>query len=140
MTSFTNYIFMEKDKVNKILIVDDDKFLLDMYCMKFKKGNFDVHGAASGADALTAIKGGFTPDIFILDLVMPTMSGFQLLETVKAEHLADKAVVVVLTNQGQSPDIEKAKSMGVDGYIVKASTIPSEVVEQVTKIFDQKKK
>ncbi|MDD5068130.1 MAG: response regulator [Candidatus Pacebacteria bacterium] len=131
---------MDKDKTYKLLIVDDDKFLLDMYCMKFKKGNFDVHGASSGADALTTLKGGFIPDILILDLVMPTMSGFQLLETVKKEHIADKAVVVVLTNQGQSPDIEKAKSMGVDGYIVKASTIPSEVVEQVVKIFSEKKK
>ncbi len=131
---------MDTDKTHKLLIVDDDKFLLDMYCMKFKKGNFDVHGASSGADALAALRGGFTPDIFIMDLVMPTMSGFQLLETVKAEHLADKATVVVLTNQGQSPDIEKAKTMGVDGYIVKASTIPSEVVEQVTKIYNEKKR
>ncbi len=131
---------METDKIHKLLIVDDDKFLLDMYCMKFKKGNFEVHGASSGADALVVLRGGFVPDIFIMDLVMPTMSGFQLLETVKSEHLADKATVVVLTNQGQSPDIEKAKTMGVDGYIVKASTIPSEVVEQVTKIFNEKKK
>ncbi|MDD5050407.1 MAG: response regulator [Candidatus Pacebacteria bacterium] len=131
---------MDKDKTYRLLIVDDDKFLLDMHCMKFKKGNFDVHGASSGADALTTLRGGFVPDILILDLVMPTMSGFQLLETIKAEHIADKAVVVVLTNQGQSPDIEKAKKMGVDGYIVKASTIPSEVVEQVIKIFGEKKK
>ncbi|MDD4989016.1 MAG: response regulator [Candidatus Pacebacteria bacterium] len=131
---------MEKDKICKLLIVDDDKFLLDMYCMKFRKGNFEVRGSASGADALVNMRGGFIPDILILDLVMPTMSGFQLLETLKAEHLIDKAIVVVLTNQGQSPDIEKAKKMGVDGYIVKASTIPSEVVEQVVKIYGEKKK
>ncbi len=74
------------------------------------------------------------------DLVMPAMSGFELYETIKNEHLADKAVVIVLTNQGQSPDIEKAKALGVDGYIVKASTIPSEVVEQVIKIYGEHKK
>ncbi len=131
---------MEKDKIYKLMIVDDDKFLLDMYCMKFKKGNFDVHGASGGAAALEAIRGGFVPDILIMDLIMPAMSGFELFETVKKEHLADKAVVVVLTNQGQSPDIEKAKELGVDGYIVKASTIPSEVVEQVIKIYGEHKK
>ncbi len=122
------------------MIVDDDKFLLDMYCMKFKKGNFDVHGASSGPEALTALRGGFVPDIVIMDLIMPAMSGFELFEAIHTEHLADKAVFVVLTNQGQSSDIEKAKALGVDGYIVKASTIPSEVVEQVIKIYGEKAK
>ncbi len=126
---------MDKNKIHKVLIVDDDKFLLDMYCMKFKKNGFEVSGMSGGNEAIEAIRGGFAPDILMTDLVMPTMNGFEFLETIQKEKLAPKAVIIVLTNQGQASDIDKAKKIGVDGYIVKASTIPSEVVEQVKKIF-----
>lgn len=128
-------------KTHKVLIVDDDKFLLDMYCMKFKKNGYEVAGMPGGTEALVSLRGGFAPDIIMTDLVMPGVSGFEFLETVQKEALAAKAALIILTNQGQSADIEKAKKLGVDGYIVKASTIPSEVVEQVKKIFtDHSKK
>jgi CheY-like chemotaxis protein len=123
----------------KVLIVDDDRFLLDMYCMKFKKSDLEVMGASSGNDALNILNGGFAPAILIMDLVMPGMSGWELLDAVRKGHLADKAVIVVLTNQGQGPDIDKANAENVHGYIVKASTIPSEVVEQVMKIYNTHK-
>ncbi len=124
----------------KILIVDDDKFLLDMYCLKFKKSNFEVSGAPSGHEALKTLEGGFTPDIVMMDLVMPGMDGFELLQNIREKNMAPKAVIVVLTNQGQPSDIEKAKEMKVDGYIVKASSIPSEVVEKVKHVYEEKMK
>ena len=131
---------MAETKKFKVLLVDDDQFLLKMYTIKFQKSGFDVEAAAGGLDALSKIRNGFAADILLLDLVMPGMDGLELLERIKKENLMPKALFVILTNQGQSTDIEKAKKMGIDGYIVKALSIPSEVVEEVKDIIKKKGK
>ncbi len=122
------------------MIVDDDKFLLNMYSIKFGKNGFEVTSASSGDEVFAKIKEGLKPDIILLDIVMPGMDGFEILEKIKKEALAPQASVIMLTNQGQLSDIEKAKSLGVDGYIIKATTIPSEVVAEVTRIYNLHKK
>jgi CheY-like chemotaxis protein len=124
---------------SKVLIIDDDKFLLNMYSIKFSKNNFEVSSATSGEEALNKLKDGYNPDIILLDIVMPVMDGFEILENIKKNNLAPKASVIMLTNQGQLADIERAKSLGTSGYIIKATTIPSEVVEEVTKIYNLRK-
>jgi CheY-like chemotaxis protein len=122
----------------KVLIVDDDKFLLSMYSTKFQKAGHDVSVAGGATEALSKLKEeGYAP--LILDVIMPGMDGLELLTEIKKEHLADKAVVVILSNQGESSDIEKAKQIGIHGYIVKATSIPSEVVEEVMKIYNEHK-
>lgn len=125
---------MTEEKKVKVLIVDDDKFLLNMYAVKFKNHGFEVGVVPSGAEALNKLQNEKAPDIIILDLIMPGMDGYELLAKVREQKLSPKATVVVLTNQGQSEDIEKAKKYNIQGYIVKASTIPSEVLEEVVKI------
>jgi CheY-like chemotaxis protein len=128
------------DKNNySVLLVDDDKFLLDMYSLKFSKSGFEVSTASSSTDALRKLREGFKPDIILLDIVMPVMDGLELLEHIRKEKLSADSVVIMLTNQGQSSDIERAKKLGVDGYIVKASTIPSEVLSEVTDIAKKRK-
>jgi CheY-like chemotaxis protein len=117
------------------MFVDDDTFLLDMYALKFSKNNFDVHTAQGPDQALKILKEGFSPDIILLDVVMPGMDGIQLLATLRQENLIPKAVVIMLTNQGLPEDIERAKKLNVDGYIIKAMTIPSEVLDEVNKIY-----
>ncbi len=128
-----------ENKMAKVLIVDDDKFLLNMYSIKFSKNNFEVDSAISGDEAIAKIKAGYSPDIVLLDIVMPGLDGFETLNKIKNETLAPNALVIMLTNQGQLADIEKAQSFGSDGYIIKATTIPSEVVEEVTRIYNLKK-
>jgi CheY-like chemotaxis protein len=123
----------------KIIIVDDDKFLLSMYALKFKNKGYEVEVALGGEEAINKIKAGCHPDIIISDVIMPKMDGFEFVEKVKSENLAPKAVYVILTNQGQTTDIDKAVKLGVDGYIVKATTIPSEVVDEVADIYLKKK-
>lgn len=130
---------MENQKT-KILIVDDDKFLLNMYSIKFGRANYDVNSATSGEETLNKIKEGYVPDIVLLDIVMPGMDGFGILETIRKENLIPDAIIIMLTNQGQLADIEKAKTFGIDGYIIKATTIPSEVVEEVQRIYNLQKK
>lgn len=124
----------------KVLIVDDDKFLLNMYSLKFNKSNYEADSASSGDMAISKIKEGYIPDIILLDIVMPGMDGFDVLETLKKDKLATNALIIMLTNQGQLADIEKAKGYGINGYIIKATTIPSEVVEEVNRIYNLQKK
>ncbi len=122
----------------KILIVDDDKFLLNMYSIKFQKENFNVTTAGDGSEALKILEGGFIPDAIVLDIVMPIMDGLEFLEKMRGEDLAKNSTLLILSNQGQSSDIEKAKKLGIDGYIVKATTIPSEVVSEVLRMLSNK--
>ena len=124
----------------KILFVDDDKFLLDMYSLKFSKNDFDVHTTQNAEEALKLIKEGFNPDILLLDLIMPGMDGIELLSIIRKEKLIKDTVVIMLTNQGLPDDIVKAKALNVDSYIIKATTIPSEVLSEVQKIYSLVKK
>lgn len=122
----------------KILLVDDDSFLLNMYSMKFEKNGYEVSAVLSSQEAINKLKDGFKPDILIFDVIMPGMDGIDLLSAVRNQHLADQAKCLMLTNQGESVDIEKAKKIGIDGYIVKATSIPSEVVKVVDDILAKK--
>lgn len=131
---------MNNSKPYKILIVDDDKFLLNMYSIKFQKENFDVVTAGDGSEALKKLEEGVVPDAIVLDIVMPVMDGLEFLEKMRAANYAKDSTILILSNQGQSSDIEKAKVLGIDGYIVKATTIPSEVVAEIQRMLAAKKK
>lgn len=130
---------MEEEKKNmKILLVDDDRFLLDMYLLKFKKSGLEIDTASNGTTALEKIKSGVDYSIILMDIIMPGMDGLELLKAIRDQKLQPKSVIIMLTNQAD--DEEKAKALGVDGYIIKATTIPSEVVEKVLTIYKNKKK
>ena len=123
----------------KILCIDDDRFLLDMYALKFSKANYQVKTCDSTLAALKMIKEeGYTPDVITCDIVMPGMDGLSLVEVIRKENLIPKAVIIMLTNQGSPDDIARAKKLTVDGYIVKATAIPSEVLAEVQKIVARK--
>ena len=117
--------------IKKIFIVDDDKFLLDMYTSKFNEKGFEVTQALGSLDALKKLKNGISPDIMLIDVVMPAMDGFELLAAIKSEKLAPNAKILILSNLGQPADIEKGRALGANGYVIKASATPSEVVEKV---------
>src|SRR3989344_1689190 len=124
----------------KILFVDDDKFLLDMYALKFSKNGFEVRTAEGSEDAVKIIQDGFEPDVLLIDVVMPDIDGIELLTILRKNNLAKNSVVIMLTNQGIPDDIVRAKKLNVDGYIIKATTIPSEVLSEVNKIYSSSKK
>ncbi len=130
---------MEPTAQKKILFVDDDKFLLDMYALKFSKAGYEVRTADSTDGALKMLRDGYVPDVMLCDIVMPGMDGLEFVSAVRGEKLAPATVVIMLTNQGTSDDISRAKKLNVDGYIVKATTIPSEVLSTVEKIYSSKK-
>lgn len=119
----------------KILIVDDDSFLLDMYALKFSQAGYDVTTALGAIPALEQLRGGFVPNIILMDIVMPVVDGFEFLEKMRAENLAPKAARIVLSNRGQESDISRAKELGASGFIVKASSTPAEVLASVANII-----
>ena len=128
---------MEGDK-KKILIVDDDSFLLDMYALKFSQNNFEVYTASSGAQAIEKMKGGLNPDVMLMDIIMPEMDGFEMLAKINMQKLCTNCVKIVLSNKSQQSDIDEGNRLGVSGYIVKANSTPVEVITQVVKILGQK--
>lgn len=126
---------MNDQNKQTILIVDDDKFLLDMYTIKFTESGFNAVAAFGSVEALGKLKDGLKPDAMLLDVVMPVMDGFELLDKIKKENISPDTRVIILSNLGQATDIERGKELGAAGYIVKASATPSEVVNQVKTII-----
>ena len=122
------------EKKDSIFIVDDDSFLLDMYALRFTQAGYQVDTAMNAEEVLTKLRAVFSPKIMLLDVVMPAVDGFELLETINQEKLAPKTVKIYLSNLGQEQDIARGKSLGAAGYIVKANSTPSEVVEKVKQI------
>lgn len=123
----------------KVLLIDDDKFLLDMYGLKFSKAGYDVRTCDSTESGLKTIKDGFEPDVLLVDIIMPGMDGLQFMEIVRKEGLSPNAKVIFLTNQGEPEDISRAKALNVEGYIVKATTIPSDVLAEVERVLSANK-
>lgn len=122
---------MTDKKLQKVLLVDDDSFLLQMYCMKFKSEGFDVHTSPSALDAIEQLRHGLMPDAIAFDITMPVHDGFFLLETIRDEGLAKGAKKIALTNQQSEQEKARAIELGAEEYIIKATMIPSEVVNTI---------
>lgn len=128
------------DTKYRIYLTDDDHFLLDMYSVKFRASGHEVTACNGGEELIAAIKDKGAPDAVLLDIIMPGMDGFQTLEAIRKDKLLpETTTVIVLSNQGQDTDIEKAKSLGAKGYIVKASAIPSEVLTETLNLIHKNK-
>lgn len=118
----------------KVLIVDDDPYISEMYSLKFKESGFVIDTAMNGKDALEKVK-SFNPDIVLLDVVMPVYDGFEVLKRLKADRDTASCKVIILSNLGQREDIERGKELLANDYIIKAHFTPSEVVEKVKSIL-----
>lgn len=126
---------MIKTGKNKILIVEDDFFLLEIYAHKFANAHFDIITARDGEEALTLIKKE-KPDVILLDLMLPKVDGIEVLRILKKDSASSSIPVVVLTNRGEREIIEKAASLGAKAYITKITYTPTEVVSKVKAVLD----
>jgi len=125
------------EKPTKVLIVDDDPFILDMYVLKFKERGFEVVTATDGKLGLVKINEE-KPDVVLLDVVMPTMDGFDVLQELKKQEKTAMKIIM-LTNLGQKEDVERGMSLGADDYVIKAHFTPSEVVNKVMSVMGMQK-
>ncbi len=121
-----------KNNKFKILLVEDDPFLLSMYTTKFELENFRVITAEDGKKGLKlAIEE--TPDIILLDILLPKMNGFEVLRELKSNGNVNNIPIILLTNLSQKDEVEQGLRLGADDYLIKAHFMPSEVVEKIKK-------
>lgn len=116
----------------RILIIEDDKMLLNMYELKLKGAGVEVITAADGASGLALAKSE-KPDLILLDIILPKMDGFRVLKAIKEDEEIKSKPVLMITNLGQEEDIQKGNALGAAGYLIKASTPPQVLVEEINK-------
>lgn len=121
----------------KILLIEDDKMLADMYITKFSKEGLEVVRAEDGAKGLELAKKE-KPDLILLDIIMPKLDGFAVLRELKKDDTMGGTHVLLLTNLGQSEDVEKGRELGADDYFIKANHTPAEIVEKVKYLLAKK--
>ncbi len=114
----------------KVLIVEDEESLSQMYSIKFEKEGFEVVTALDGESALVKMQ-DFQPDFVLLDIILPKIDGFAVLEKIRQDANLKDVPVVMLTNLGQTEDQEKGEKLGADDYLVKANCTPMDVVQKV---------
>jgi len=122
----------------KILLIEDDPFLLSMYATKFELEGFEIIFAEDGEKALK-VASKEKPDIILLDVLLPKMDGFEVLKELKKNEETKAVPVILLTNLSQRDDVEKGLALGAVDYLIKAHFMPTEVVEKIKKILAEKK-
>ncbi len=120
---------------NKILVVDDEKMFQDIYKNKLMSEGFLVRTASNGTEAIKILLEG-TLGLVLLDLNMPIMDGFKVLQAIKPNPKLSLICVIVFSSRGQPEEIEKAVSLGANGYLIKTTTIPNEVVKKVKETLE----
>lgn len=121
---------MASDSKQKVFLVEDDLFLSDMYRTKFELAGFEMPHAEDGENAVRLIKEA-KPDIVLLDIVLPKMSGFDVLKKLKGDADTKDIPVVMLTNLSQKDDVDKGFALGASDYIIKAHFTPADVVSKI---------
>jgi|AntRauTorckE6833_2_1112554.scaffolds.fasta_scaffold34795_2 CheY-like chemotaxis protein len=117
----------------KILAVEDDLFLKELLAGKLSDDEFNVFYASNGDEALT-IAATELPDVILLDILLPGMSGYDVLEKLKADENTKNIPVIILSNFGQPEDIEKGKRLGAVDFLVKANNSLDAIVNRVREI------
>ena len=125
---------MPNDKIH-VLIVEDDVFLSQIYQKKFEMEGYKVSTADNGEKGL-ADANKKKPNIVLLDILLPKMDGFVVLNKLKADPETKDIPVILLTNLGQKEDVDKGLEQGAVDYLIKAHFKPSEVVDKVRKVLD----
>lgn len=120
----------EEIKGKKILLVEDDDALANVYIMRLKAENFDVKRVANGEDALAAAK-EHKPDLVLLDAMMPKVSGFDVLDILRNTPETANLKIIMLTALSQETDKQRAQGLGVDDYLVKSQVVISDVIDRI---------
>ncbi len=121
---------MRNSRTHKILLVEDDNTLADMYELRLKAEDFEVARAANGKQALEAIA-HFHPDLILLDILMPEMDGIQVLTYLRGQKETADIPILLLTALSQAKDRAIGMEAGADDYLVKSEVMPHEVVDKV---------
>lgn len=123
---------MDSSKKYKILLVEDDESLSNVYITRFEAEGFDIRRVGNGEDALAAAI-NYMPDIVLLDIMMPKVDGFDVLDILRNTEQTRDLKIIILSALSQDLDIDKATKLGADDYLVKSEVTIADVVERVKK-------
>jgi DNA-binding response OmpR family regulator len=118
----------------RILLVEDDDALASVYLVRLQAENFDVRRVANGEDALAAAI-SYKPDLVLLDVMMPKVSGFDVLDILRNTPETANLKIIILTALSQEADKQRALSLGVDDYLVKSQVVITDVIERIKKLL-----
>jgi len=116
--------------MTKILIVEDDTFLSELLSSKFIRSGYTISVAKNGEEGVQKAVDE-KPNLILLDLILPKMSGFDVLIKIKEDQSISSIPVIILSNLGQKEDIEKGMKLGAANYFIKAYLTPGEIIEKV---------
>lgn len=119
-----------------ILIIEDDAFLRDLIQKKLSSAEFITSEAIDGESGIKKIKEE-NPDLILLDLLLPNIDGFEVLEKIKKDPAISNIPVIILSNLGQKEDIEKGMALGAVDYLIKAQFTPDEIIIKVREVFEK---
>lgn len=119
-----------------VLLIEDDPLILDILAFKFKKQEWEIYSALDGESGIK--KAQQKPNIILLDILLPGISGYEVLEILKRDDLTRDIPVLVLSNYGQKEEIEKSLSLGAVDHLVKANIIIDEVVTKALEIIENR--
>ncbi len=118
----------------KILIVEDDNFVAEVYFAKLSEMGYEIILAQNGKEGLTALENNKI-GLILLDILMPVMDGIEMLEEVKKRKEWENIPVILLTNVGEQESIRKVRELGVKNYLIKSHFTPAEVIEKIESVF-----
>ena len=130
---------MVKNNKKKILIIEDERLLLDMYESYFRKADYEVFATSNGRPGLEIARKE-KPDIIITDILMPEMDGYEVIEAIRKDSETKRIPILVFSNLGQKEEIRKGLELGADDYVIKTDLTPSDLIKKVERMFDQLKK
>ena len=120
-----------------ILLVEDDVFVTDIYNKKLNQEGYEVRVSANGLEAIKILE-ETTPDLVLLDIMMPYMDGREVLKKMKENKVWSEIPVILLTNLSEKEEIIKGMKEGADQYLIKSHFTPSEVVEKIKSVLGEK--
>ena len=121
----------------KIIIIDDDEIISEMYATKFSLEGFEVKTYTNGLSVLWDLI-NFRPDAILLDIMMPGMNGFEVLQTIKRLATSIKAKIILFSNSSAKENIEKWLEYWADMYLIKAETTPRQALEEIENLIKDK--
>lgn len=122
----------------KILLIEDEPLLANLLKQRLEVNSFEVTLARDGEEGLKVLR-EMKPDLILLDIILPKISGFELMETLRSNVAFQQAPIVIISNLGQDSDIEKGQSLGAVGYFIKAKISIEDLVNQLKGFFDGQK-
>lgn len=125
---------MANKPAKKILMIEDDRTLSRLYQTKLTKTGYEVEIAFDGQEGLDKLA-NFKPDVILLDVIIPKIDGFAVLEKIKESPTWKKIPVILLTNLGQDEDVAKGKKLGASDYLVKSNLTPTEIIKKMETVI-----